>query len=129
MNIGLAQILADPARNGVYRLASTAAVGLPALDGGVLADKTALLAALGWALEFPDYYGANWDALEECLTDMSWRPGGIALHIAHAGELDAEPLAMLIAVFSDAAAFWREQGRPCSLFLSDLEDPRLPIAA
>ena len=65
-------ILSDPALNGVYRLADRGEL-LPVLDGRGLADKHSLLSALGRALDFPDYYGENWDALEEGLADLSWR--------------------------------------------------------
>ncbi len=36
--------------------------------------KDALLTALERALELPDYFGRNWDALSECLRDLHWRP-------------------------------------------------------
>jgi RNAse (barnase) inhibitor barstar len=39
------------------------------LDGTEIKDKEALLNSIGELLEFPDYYGKNWDALEDCLSD------------------------------------------------------------
>lgn len=42
-----------------------------ACPGGVR-GKPALLAALAKALRFPDCFGHNWDALDECLRDLSW---------------------------------------------------------
>ena len=36
----------------------------------------ALLKQLGEALNFPDWYGANFDALHDCLTDPDCLPGG-----------------------------------------------------
>ena len=127
MNPSIEGILADPELNGIYRLASSSEA-VPSLDGRVVADKEALLAAVGWALGFPDYYGANWDALEECLTDMAWRAGPISLHIAHAGAIPTEVLDTLLEVFADAALVWREEGRVCSLFLSGIHRPELPLA-
>lgn len=127
MTPSIVRILEEPQLNGIYRLAKTFG-SLPALDGRALIDKDGLLAALGWALEFPDYYGGNWDALEECLTDMSWRPGAIILHIDHAGALAPELLDTLVAIFADVANAWRKQGRVCSLFLSGLEKRNLPLA-
>lgn len=40
------------------------------IDCASIADKAALHCALAQALEFPDYYGNNLDALYDCLTDI-----------------------------------------------------------
>jgi RNAse (barnase) inhibitor barstar len=40
--------------------------------GGRLERKLDLLRALAASLRFPDYFGWNWDALDECLRDLSW---------------------------------------------------------
>lgn len=128
MSSPVARILADPARNGVYRLETPSDL-VPTLDGRALVDKQGLLAALAWALEFPDYFGANWDALEECLRDMCWRDGPIALCIDHADALEPDLLHTLMDVYGDVADAWSEQGRPCSLFLCGLNTADLPLAA
>lgn len=109
----ISPLLTDTQTNGVHDLRGRMAV----LDGRNLPDKAALLFALGEALAFPEYYGQNWDALEECLTDMSWCEGAIVLAIIHADALPAEALATLSDIFTDAAAFWREHGRVCKLLL------------
>jgi RNAse (barnase) inhibitor barstar len=44
------------------------------LDGRRCVDKQALLGQCASTLGFPDYFGRNWDALEECLNDLSWLP-------------------------------------------------------
>src|SRR5687767_5843173 len=41
-----------------------------------LGTKQALLRQLHNLLQFPDYCGSNWDAIEECIRDLSWLPPG-----------------------------------------------------
>jgi hypothetical protein len=41
-----------------------------------IATKRGLLDQLSSGLRFPDYFGFNWDALEECIRDLSWIPPG-----------------------------------------------------
>lgn len=36
--------------------------------------KEQLLRNLAAALQFPNYFGFNWDALDDCLSDLSWLP-------------------------------------------------------
>jgi hypothetical protein len=46
-------------------------------------SKQKLLAILAQKLRFPGYFGGNWDALEECLADLSWLPAGQRVAIVH----------------------------------------------
>lgn len=39
-------------------------------DANACRDERSLLTALGDALPFPDYYGANWAAFDDCVGDM-----------------------------------------------------------
>ena len=46
-------------------------------------SKQKLLGILAEKLRFPRYFGYNWDALEECLRDLSWLPAHQAITIVH----------------------------------------------
>ncbi|HNQ05399.1 MAG TPA: barstar family protein [Thiobacillaceae bacterium] len=127
MRLSLSRILREPSLNGIYRLSGARELE-PSLDGRLLSDKKTLLTALGLALEFPEYYAPNWDALEECLQDMSWRSGPITLRIRHADRLLPPLRHTLMDIFAEAARTWASQGRCCSLFLSGLRDAdQLPL--
>lgn len=38
----------------------------------LLSSRSELLSALEDALQLPSYFGQNWDALSDCLRDLSW---------------------------------------------------------
>jgi hypothetical protein len=63
---------------------------------GRAGNRAALLEEIAVALEFPAYFGRNWDAFEECLDDL-------------AGE---EPV---ILVVHDAKRLWRDLGEEMAM--------------
>ncbi len=129
----LRERLSDPARSGVYRSRHARDI-LDALAGSehdivsirLGKGKPAMLAGIAGALDFPQWFGANWDALEECLTDLSWRKGAgqvLLLSQAQAGD----DLGILLDVLGSAAEFWRERGRPFfAIFVDPPEGLALP---
>jgi len=79
-------------------------------------DKEQMLATIGKALGFPEWFGHNWDALNDCLLDMAWRPAeGYVVILDHCdgihGRAEAD-FVTLIQAFQSAASEWRELGVP-----------------
>lgn len=86
------------------------------IDCTQVGSKEALLDAVSAALHFPDWFGHNWDALSDCLQDLSWLPApGYLITFSHTEKLastDAEAFSALIDVGRDAADQWRAAGLP-----------------
>jgi RNAse (barnase) inhibitor barstar len=77
-------------------------------------DKAELLKTIGGAMGFPEWFGHNWDALLDCLTDLGWQPAeGYVVILEHCdgihGRAETDFVQML-QVFEAAANEWREQG-------------------
>lgn len=95
------------------------------------------LEAIARALEFPAWFGRNWDALEDCLGDLSWRQAPETLLVFRNFKYGDE-LGILIDILCSTAQFWdREttagQGkRFVAVFVDprrELELPELPASA
>lgn len=78
-------------------------------------DKSTLLERTAAALNFPTWFGHNWDAWFDCLTDLAWiaRTPGYVLLLRHARELQRsapEVLDTALAIAEDVARVWKGRG-------------------
>jgi RNAse (barnase) inhibitor barstar len=127
----LTTVLEDPGQAGIYHLppggrpmlkAAAERSGLACFEVG-LADFggiEAVLAKIGQDLQFPEWYGQNYDALKDCLSDFSWADApGYLLIIAGAERLRTEqPAAFetLNEVFAAAITDFQERHLPLWVF-------------
>src|SRR5262245_18842858 len=49
--------------------------------GECCGTRLALMYEWAAALQFPSYFGVNWDAFEECVNDLSWIDGSLHLTV------------------------------------------------
>jgi hypothetical protein len=96
-----------------------AGIRVAAVDGAAVHSKQDLMEALSAALDLPDYFGGNWDALEEVLRDLGWLEAkGHVVLIENGEELwkrDPELTGMLVRSWIEAAGGWAEKGVPFHL--------------
>jgi tetratricopeptide (TPR) repeat protein len=107
------------------------ALSIWAVDGGAANSREGFFQALATALKFPAYFGHNWDAAYDCLTDLASADAKPAvLFITHGAEFLAGMEADWATgerVFTDAAAFWQRGGRLLLVLLvSDTPLPGTP---
>jgi RNAse (barnase) inhibitor barstar len=85
--------------------------------GRKAATVPALFDEAGAALQFPWYFGENWDAFYDCLTDLSWlRAEAVVVVFAHADRLleraPAEQVQRFATVLEEAVREWNEPDPP-----------------
>lgn len=78
-------------------MSSPSIVTLDTRDAG---DKATFLAACARDLAFPDYFGGNWDAFEECLRDLTGAP--ILVVWTGAAGLPADVRDTALQIFGDS---------------------------
>jgi len=132
----LRALLAGEIEPGLYRFASRIAPSqvcdvveragwrCACIDARGIASKPAFLDAFAGALHFPDYFGRNWDAFEECLRDLSWgnfngAKGVIIILDRPDGFARAEPEEWAVArdVLAGAVTTHAQTGRPLVVLL------------
>jgi hypothetical protein len=82
------------------------------LRGNKMRTVNSLFDEFAAALQFPYYFGENWNAFDECLTDLAWLPGDVYILIITnseatlATEEDEEQLVTLIDILQNAGEEW-----------------------
>jgi len=105
-------------RSGVYRTAGsplpTVAAPATSIPIPAVRNKTALMGAFATAATLPDWFGRNWDSLEECLLDLpTAHHGGVVVELADPALLarhDPDAWRTLLALMEDVAAAWQTRG-------------------
>jgi RNAse (barnase) inhibitor barstar len=86
--------------------------------------KQQVLGIIAEAFCFPKHFGKNFDALEDCLTDLAYKAGPqhgfliVLEQLPNTPKFDKEARETLLDVFRDAADFWAEKKIPFRVFYS-----------
>jgi hypothetical protein len=74
-------------------------------------DKPRFMNEVSAALQFPYYFGHNWDAFRECVNDLSWLDGASFLFILDSAQHllthSEEDLQILLRILTDTHDEWR----------------------
>lgn len=89
------------------------------LDGTGVVDKPTFLTAIATACDFPEWFGNNWDALSDSLTDLSWAPasGYVLLYEQHRAYEAHPDWPTVIEIFQTATTFWEHRNVPFFVLL------------
>jgi len=107
----------------IERLCRLKGVRLFRLDGISVLTKKRFLAVAARAFNFPGWFGANWDAFEDCVTDLEWVPASayvVLLEDMEGFAAHSQPdFLTALAILEAAAKFWSEQGIPFHVLVSE----------
>jgi hypothetical protein len=92
------------------------------VDGSLIINEDELFAFLAAALKFPEYFGMNWDALDDCLRDLGWiLAAGYVGVVSSADQVWREHPQLagrLVSSWLVAAEQWAADGKPFHLIFA-----------
>jgi len=105
----------------IERIAVSQGLAFFKVDLSKVATKEDFLSSVSKTLKFPSYFGMNWDAFEECLTDFEWCTSAGYVIVLQAVEAFSQkiPGEFKIArtIFKSAVKYWKTQKRPFYVIL------------
>lgn len=91
------------------------------VNGKQITDKASFIQQFADELSFPDYRGSNWDAFEDCITDMAWLPAsGYVVLYDHARCFpfgNREDWQMAKTILVDVTNYWESKNKPMYILL------------
>lgn len=92
------------------------------LDGTELRTRETFLDACEQAFHLPHWFGRNWDALWDCLTDLSWAPApGYLVIYDRWRELavsDPDSWAIVRRLLDEVSRYWADRQTPFAVLLT-----------
>lgn len=89
-------------------------------DLATVQSKSEFLAAVAQAIEAPEWFGNNWDALADALGDLSWKPAaGYVLVLRNSGvtfNLSSSDHDIAREILHNTVSFWKQQSKPFWVF-------------
>lgn len=86
------------------------------IDGRTVTNKEEFLQAGAKAIKFPDYFGNNWDAFEDCLIDLNWCQGKLYIILYTYPENFAQnsppEWSTAIEILEAAVDYWQDTDTP-----------------
>ncbi|OBF33036.1 hypothetical protein A5724_20670 [Mycobacterium sp. ACS1612] len=75
-------------------------------------NKKEFFDEVGAAVQFPYYFGENWDASWDCITELSWLKGSSFLIVFDSAEYlltqSNQDFEILLRMLDDASSLWHE---------------------
>jgi hypothetical protein len=125
---GLYPLSGDWHRGPIDRLCRLKGVRLFRIEGRSTYGRTRFLAAAARAMHFPRWFGANWDALADCASDLEWAPADA--YVVLLGDMQGfatrapRDFHIALEVLKEAAQFWNEKGVPFHVLVAAETGPR-----
>ncbi len=121
-------LLQNVRESGVYRLncpvqdlhESVRHCGFVLFDAD-MADaqsKGELLAELARTINAPEWFGHNWDALADALSDLSWRTGPGYVLLLKGAAFSPDDYEALNSILKATVLFWKSQNKPFWVFFA-----------
>jgi RNAse (barnase) inhibitor barstar len=97
------------------------------IDGKDINSESELLNRISRAMKFPSYFGHNWNALKDCISDLAWIPAkGYVILFSNADSFvknyphDFKVFSEIIKMVSE---FWAEQQVEFILIIETKDEP------
>ena len=107
--------------NEIEHIAVSQGLAFFKVDLSKVTTKEDFLSTISKALKFPSYFGMNWDAFEECLTDFEWCTAKGYVIILQAVEAFSrkvpDEFKTACHILKSAAEYWKSQKKPFYVFI------------
>ena len=106
------------------RLAQEQSFSFFYVDGEVVRDKASFLSEAASTMRFPEWFGGNWDAFEDCITDLFWdAANGYVLFFDGPklfARLNPSQWQTARSILESAVEYWKGEGKPFYVLLKGM---------